>query len=253
MRLAASIALVVAGGAGGYLLKSEIAPLMSPGGAPIQAAATAPDQMAAAAPTVPAAVTNPDGDGRPGMEAFAEAAARAHTFYTGESRFPVEMGGEDRGALDSWLSERLGKSVFGPDLSSLGYKLIGGRSMPTATGVGAQYMYENEAKRRLTLFVGAPHSSQETSFSFIQHGDVGMFYWTEGSLAYVLIGQLGHDELMSIAKAVYQDLKDRPAPAQHDAAPAAQPAPAQQPAPPPGAQQPGGGIQPASDVKPKAS
>src|SRR5919112_1710613 len=80
--------------------------------------------------------------------------------------------------------------IFGPDLSSAGFRLIGGRSLPTATGAGAQYMYENDGKRRLTLFVGTPKAGQEAAFSFVQKGDVSMFYWVEGSIAYALIGRL---------------------------------------------------------------
>lgn len=184
LRAVAAVALLVIGGTGGYLGHDLIRP----------------------APTAPA--------GQPFLQTFAEEAAQAHAFYTTDSKLRVEMGAEDRNALDSWLSERLGRAVFGPDLSANGYRLIGGRSLPTATGAGAQYMYENEQNRRLTLFVGAPQSGQEAAFSFVQHGDIAMFYWLEGSLAYALIGRLSRDELMEITKTVYVEVKrgHRPAP-----------------------------------------
>jgi anti-sigma factor RsiW len=161
--------------------------------------------------------------------AFAEEAAQAHTFYAG-SRFEVEMGAEDPDALNNWLSERLGKKVFAPDLGGLGYRLIGGRSLPTDTGVGAQYMYESDAGNRITLFVGAPQGKAPPAFSFVQRGQISSFYWTEGPLTYALVGPFDRDRLLALAQVVHQQLTSgaavpRPAkpaatpPAERDAAP----------------------------------
>ena len=178
---------------------------------------------------------------QPTLQNFAQEAVQAHTFYASDNRFAVEMGGEDRGALDSWLSERLGRRIFGPDLTSAGFRLIGGRSLPTATGAGAQYMYENDGKRRLTLFVGTPKAGQEAAFSFVQKGDVSMFYWVEGSIAYALIGRLDREQLMNITQTVYRELKIRNVP----------PAPPPAAPPPPEAAKQAPTPQPVGDVKRK--
>jgi anti-sigma factor RsiW len=207
-RMAAAVVLLLAGGTGGWMLRDP--------------EPTVVEQQ------------------QPPLQSFAQEAVQAHTFYASDNRFAVEMGGEDRGALDSWLSERLGRRIFGPDLSSAGFRLIGGRSLPTATGVGAQYMYENDGKRRLTLFVGTPKAGQEAAFSFVQKGDVSMFYWVEGSIAYALIGRLDRDQLMNITQTVYRELKIRNVP------PA--PAPA---APPPEAAKQAPAAQPVGDIKRK--
>jgi len=180
-RMAAAVVLLLAGGTGGWMLRDPPEP-------------TAVEQQ------------------QPTLQNFAQEAVQAHTFYASDNRFAVEMGGEDRGALDSWLSERLGRRIFGPDLASAGFRLIGGRSLPTATGAGAQYMYENDGKRRLTLFVGTPKAGQEAAFSFVQKGDVSMFYWVEGSIAYALIGRLDREQLMNITQTVYRELKIRNVP-----------------------------------------
>jgi len=211
-RMAAGVLLLLAGGAGGWVLKRP----------------------------EPVAVS------QPALQSFAEEAVQAHSFYTTDNRFAVEMGAEDRGALDSWLSERLGRKIFGPDLSSVGYRLIGGRSLPTAAGAGAQYMYENDAKRRVTLFVGTPRAGQESAFSFVQQGDISMFYWVEGSIAYALIGRLDRDQLMGLTKTVYHEWKDRNIPPPPPAPQAAPPPP-----PPPEAGKAPPGVQPVGEVKPK--
>jgi len=177
VRVAAAVMLLVSGAAGGYFGRGATGP--SP----------AVQQQ------------------RQTLLTFAEEAAQAHRFYTADERYQVEMGADDPGALDSFLSQRVGKEVFGPDLSKAGYRLIGGRSLPTDLGAGAQYMYINDQGKRITLFAGSAPAGQTNNFSFTQKGDVATFYWIEGQIAYALIGRLSKDELMGITKAVYDDVK----------------------------------------------
>lgn len=172
-RMAAAVALLLCGAAGGWFARD--------GG------------FYLADPQVP-------------LQEFAREAVQAHVFYAG-SRFAVEMGADDPSALDGWLSHRLGHTVAAPDLAGVGYGLIGGRSLPTATGPGVQYVYENGEGRRLTLFVSIPEGGQSAAFSYIRKDDVSMFYWQEGELAYALIGRVERDELMEIAQAAYGDRK----------------------------------------------
>lgn len=229
VRSAAAIALVVGGVAGGWYARPAVAPP-----APVTVAAQ------------PTQGQN--------LQTFAHEAAQAHRFYTADDRFQVEMGADDPSALDSFLSQRVGTDVFGPDLSGVGYRLIGGRSLPTDRGAGAQYMYANDQGKRITLFVGSNQQAPEGTFSFAQQGDVATFYWVEGQLAYALIGRLSRDELMEITKAVYDDLKAGRRQPQHGesqpqpAPPQPQPQPQQQP------DQPQNPVQPISDThQPKPS
>ncbi|WP_431857701.1 anti-sigma factor family protein [Azospirillum sp.] len=177
VRMAAAVMLLVSGAAGGYFGRGASIP--------------SPAQQ----------------QQRQNLLTFAEEAAQAHRFYTADERYQVEMGADDPGALDSFLSQRVGKEVFGPDLSKVGYRLVGGRSLPTDLGAGAQYMYINDQGKRITLFAGSAPQGQNNSFSFAQKGDVATFYWVEGQLAYALIGRLSRDELLGITKAVYDDVK----------------------------------------------
>ena len=221
--MAAAVMLLVSGAAGGYFGRGATAP--SP----------AVQQQ------------------RQTLITFAEEAAQAHRFYTADERYQVEMGADDPGALDSFLSQRVGKDVFGPDLSKVGYRLIGGRSLPTDLGAGAQYMYVNDANKRVTLFVGAPRSGNASKFGFSQNGDVATIYWVEGPLAYALAGRMPKEDLLRIAEAVYSDVKAGPRrpepPPQQNQQP-----PQDQPQPQPQQDQQPGGVQPISDThKPKDS
>lgn len=190
-RLAASVAFVVAGLGAGWLGHRQVAP-----------------------PTVAE---------RPSAPTFAEEAAQAHTFYA-NSRFEVEMGADNQEALDSWLSERLGRTVFGPDLTSAGYRLKGGRSLPTDDGAVAQYMYETGDGNRLTLFVGFARQAPQSAISFIKRDAIATFYWTEGPLSYALVGRLERDQLVTIAQLVHHKLKGPP-PRPQTVPPQVQPSP----------------------------
>ena len=221
-RLAAGVAFVAVGLGAGWLGRGQV---------------NAPP--VAEAPAQPA---------QPGLQAFAEEATQAHSFYA-NSRFEVEMGADNQDALNNWLSERLGKPVFGPDLAGIGYKLIGGRSLPTEGGAVAQYMYETEGGNRLTLFVGTPKADQQAAFSFAKHGEIASFYWAEGVLSYALVGRFERDQLMTIAQTVHQKLKSGPAPRPAPAPPQA--APEVKPAPTPAEQQPPARVP--DQERPKAS
>ncbi len=222
VRMAAAVMLVVAGAGGGWLGRGAV------------------DE-------------SPVVQQRQTLQTFAEEATQAHRFYTSDERFQVELGADNQDELNSWLSKRVGRDVFGPDLGKVGLRLIGGRSLPTEQGAGAQYMYVNDANKRVTLFVGAPRSGNASKFGFSQNGDVATIYWVEGPLAYALAGRMPKEDLLRIAEAVYSDVKAGPRrpepPPQQNQQP-----PQDQPQPQPQQDQQPGGVQPISDThKPKDS
>jgi anti-sigma factor RsiW len=140
---------------------------------------------------------------------FADEAAQAHTFYV-NSRFEVEMGADDQEALNNWLSERLGRAVFGPDLTANGYRLIGGRSLPAESGTVAQYVYDGADGTRLTLLVGEVKPGRKSAVGYVRHGEVGSFHWVEGPLSYALVGRIERDQLMAMAQAIHKQFKGDP-------------------------------------------
>ena len=60
---------------------------------------------------------------------------------------------------------------------------------------------------RLTLYVSAQRGeTRETAFRFSQEDRVSVFYWIDGRNGYALSGELGREQLLRIANAVYQQL-----------------------------------------------
>jgi anti-sigma factor RsiW len=143
---------------------------------------------------------------------FVRQASIAHAVYAPEARHPVEVGSAQQEHLVQWLSKRLGRPLTLPQLGAQGYELLGGRLLPGEGGARAQFMFQNAAGERVTLYLGAvaegstSASSQETAFRFSSEGAVQSFYWMDRGFGYALSGQLPREQLMGLAQLVYQQL-----------------------------------------------
>lgn len=143
---------------------------------------------------------------------FIHQAVLAHAVYTPEIRHPVEVSAQEQQHLVQWLSKRLNKTLKVPDLTAQGFDLVGGRLLPGEAGARAQFMFQDGAGQRVTLYLGAvPQttadlSSQETGFRFEPQAAIPSFYWFDQGFAYALAGQLPRAALMQLAQAVYSQL-----------------------------------------------
>ncbi len=142
---------------------------------------------------------------RTGLPNFVERAVGAHLVYASEVRHPVEVTADQEGHLVAWLSKRLGSPIQAPRLLSAGYQLIGGRLLEESSRPAAQFMYEDDRGRRLTVYVRA-HAGGTTAFKFIGKDNVSAFYWMDAPFAYALTGDIPRQELLKVAHVVYEDL-----------------------------------------------
>lgn len=131
----------------------------------------------------------------------------AYRIFVVEKRHPVEVAASERDHLVTWLSRRMGAKVSAPDLSSIGWTLVGGRLLAAIDGPACQLMYEDRAGRRITVYMARNPANRETAFLFRTEGAVRSFYWLEGSLGYAISGEIERGELMPIAKAIYDNLR----------------------------------------------
>jgi anti-sigma factor RsiW len=146
--------------------------------------------------------------GGPQLAALPRQAAIAHAVYAPEVKHPVEVGADQQQHLVAWLSKRLGKQLRPPQLAKQGYELVGGRLLPGDAGPVAQFMYADASGQRLTLYVSSGQKqNRDTGFRFAQEGNVGVFYWIDGSFGYALSAAVGKGELSQVANAVYEQLQ----------------------------------------------
>ena len=136
-------------------------------------------------------------------------AARAHAVYTAEVRHAVEVDASQKDHLVRWLSKRVGHDLKIPLLSTEGFELLGGRLLPgdVAGGV-AQFMYQDAAGKRLTLYVARRNPAERlTAFQFAKQGPVSVFYWIDKDCSYALSGEIDKPALARVATSVYQQLE----------------------------------------------
>jgi len=140
---------------------------------------------------------------------MARRAAIAHATYSPEVRHPVEVGADQEQHLIAWLSKRVGVKVQAPKLEAAGMSLVGGRLLPGENGPVAQFMYQTQAGRRLTLYLRAEKAqTRETAFRYVREKNVGVFYWIDRDCGYALAsGDLDKEELLRVATMVYKQLE----------------------------------------------
>lgn len=147
-----------------------------------------------------------------GAGEFARQAMLAHAVYLPEIRHPVEVEAAQQEHLVQWLSKRLNRPLKVPNLSAAGYELVGGRLLPGEKGARAQFMFQNAAGERITLYVGAIEDANlraaggETAFRFSGDGPVATFYWVDQGFGYALAGKQPRQKLLVLAESVYKQL-----------------------------------------------
>ncbi|MFV2032528.1 MAG: anti-sigma factor [Gammaproteobacteria bacterium] len=131
-------------------------------------------------------------------------AAFAHTVYVPEVLHPVEVEASKREHLNAWLSKRLDRPVAAPDLRAEGYTLIGGRLLPDGHRAAAQFMFEDSAGERMTLYIRQAVNRRETAFLYTENDSLGIVYWVDNGLAYAVTAAAGKALLTETATAVYK-------------------------------------------------
>jgi anti-sigma factor RsiW len=138
---------------------------------------------------------------------FADLAIEAHEIYSREQRHAVEVAANDSEHLTSWLSKRVGQKLVIPDLSARGYTFLGGRLLAAGTQPAAQLMYEDQAKRRITIFVTANQAGAESKFLVEEKRGITACYWLDGPLGFVIAGEESRDDIMTLAHMVYKSFE----------------------------------------------
>ncbi|MDB5814023.1 MAG: anti-sigma factor transrane transcriptional regulator [Rhodocyclales bacterium] len=144
----------------------------------------------------------------PPVATLSHLAAIAHATYVPEKRHAVEVAANEEAHLVTWLSKRLDRQLKVPQLNDMGYALVGGRLLPSETGPVAQFMFQNEDGKRLTLYLRTRTGDVKgTSFQFSQEANVSVFYWLDDQLSYALSGEIERDKLLAIAHETYRQLQ----------------------------------------------
>jgi anti-sigma factor RsiW len=130
-------------------------------------------------------------------------AMATHAVYTADPRRPVELGAADKDHMSTWLSNRLRRHVVAPDLSSLGYSLIGGRLLATEHGgAAALFVYENQAGVRLSVLMRPMAPDLHATRTDMRRGDVSLCAWIAKGMGYAVTATLPGSELDQASRTI---------------------------------------------------
>ena len=147
-----------------------------------------------------------DSQRAPGTQ-FVSRAINAYAVYAYDAARPVEIGANDETDYVAWLSERLGQQIRTPDLSQAGFELIGGRLVNDQGEPAALFMYENDSGGRVTLYVRRGTGSLDTNFKTLAQKHKTALYWSDRVLDYALAGEMKEAELKIIRKVISQAIE----------------------------------------------
>ena len=126
-------------------------------------------------------------------------AAQAHEVFGGDSQRPVELTAASRTEMAAWFSRHLGEAIEIPSLRAIGLRLVGGRLLPGDDSPVAQLIYEDSAKRRLTLCLSAATSDAGPVIELVEVEGMTAGYWQDGEVNYALVAHTPDLQLVAIA------------------------------------------------------
>jgi anti-sigma factor RsiW len=138
-----------------------------------------------------------------GLVALAQEATASYNVYAPDHVRPVEVRASDGAQLVQWVSDRLHRPVKVPDLTTSGYRLMGGRLVATEHGPAAMFMYDDDHGSRIVVLTRPMSSADQNAPMTPQsHGDVGGFAWADDGVGYSLVGHAAPEFLRPIANEV---------------------------------------------------
>lgn len=138
-----------------------------------------------------------------GLVALAQEATASYNVYAPDRVRPVEVRASDAAQLVQWVSDRLHRPVKVPDLTTSGYRLMGGRLVASERGPAAMFMYDDDRGSRIVVLTRPMSSADQNAPMTPQsHGDVGGFAWADDGMGYSLVGPATPESLRPVANEV---------------------------------------------------
>lgn len=141
------------------------------------------------------------------MDVMSKRALVAHEVYANDAKHFVEVTAAESDHLQKWLSKRIGANVMIPDLTERGYTFLGGRLLAAEERPAGQLLFEDRNKNRVAVFVTLNPDHLDMPMEVEQRGSLWGCYWMDGKFGLAVTGDLPKDEMLALAKDVYEQLE----------------------------------------------
>ena len=138
-----------------------------------------------------------------GVAAVAQEAVENFAVYGPDQLHPVEIRATDKDGLTTWFANRLGRPIVTPDLSTSGYRLMGGRVVATPHGPAAMLMYDDDHGTRIAILVRPMQDGTRSAPMNAHRTDaVDGFAWADDGLGYTVVGPAPASALRPLAEEI---------------------------------------------------
>lgn len=137
-----------------------------------------------------------------GIEALALEASTNFAVYAPDHTRPVELAAANRHELAGWFSARLKRPVGVPDLSSSGYRLMGGRLVATPHGPAGMLMYDDGQGTRFVMLMRPMAQPGDARMRAHTSDTSNGFAWAQDGLGYSLVGAVDPTVLHPLANEI---------------------------------------------------
>ena len=139
-------------------------------------------------------------------EVLVKQAVVSYAVYGGDETHPVEFTAAQLPALIPYLSERLARPVKVPSLDAVGFRLLGGRIVPTEYGSPALLLvYQNQGGDRIGLLLRPMAPELRWPVHPVSAKDVAGDYWIAGGMGYAVVGPEKAADLNRVTKQVLKE------------------------------------------------
>lgn len=137
-----------------------------------------------------------------GTAALAREAAYTFDVFGADHVHPVEFTATDKAQLLVWIASRIGRTIAVPDLTASGYGFMGGRLVATPHGAAGLLMYSNAQGQRLVMLVRPMAIDRNSRMSEHSYGPIHGFAWSSQGTGFSVVGPAPAQLLHPIANEV---------------------------------------------------
>ncbi|MDR3531506.1 MAG: anti-sigma factor [Rhodopila sp.] len=147
------------------------------------------------------------GGAQQALALLGQEALSSHVVYAVDLRHPVEVPGTEAPHLQQWLSNRLDRIVVAPDLSALGYHLVGGRLLATERGgAAALLMYDDANRHRISVLLRPMTPTLHAPAAMIRKDGVNGQAWIANGLGIAVVSAMPESDITPLAAQIGTDL-----------------------------------------------
>jgi anti-sigma factor RsiW len=136
-----------------------------------------------------------------GRDEFVKEVFEYHHVFARETDHLVEIPAGRSAELVAWLSDRIGRPLVVPDLSSRGYSFVGGRMLVINNQPVGQLLYMRPGELALGVCM-TPRQDDRQSWRHDRDGGLSLITWADEFLTWAVIGEVPESAARELAAEV---------------------------------------------------